>query len=169
MRPARADDAAALCDVHARAIRALPGPRPTAAQREAWMGRMRPESYLEPMPSRVRIVAELGPPESTRIIGYAQLHVAEGTVEAVYVDPDFARRGVGRALALALEREARARGLPGLVVEATENSVPFYGALGFLAKAVDRHRLAPGVNLECAVMEKRLGPGPGPCTRPVAR
>lgn len=158
LRPARPADAPALWIVHGRAIRALAGAPYTKDQLEAWAARTRPESYLEPARSRLLIVAETATREGPRIIGYGQLHIAEGTIEAVYVDPDHARRGVGAALVGALERESLTRGLPGLIVEASLNSVPFYRALGFIAKGVDQHPLAPGVNIACAVMEKRLIP-----------
>lgn len=109
---------------------------------------------------RYVIVAEAATPAGPRIAGYGQLHPVEGAIEAIYVDPDFARRGVGRALCGALEARARALGLPGLVLDASLNSAPFYAAMGFAQKCLDRHELAPGIDMAFAVMEKRLGPAP---------
>jgi putative acetyltransferase len=162
VRPARPADATALWIVHGRAIRALAGAPYTKDQLEAWAARTRPESYLKPARSRLLIVAETATRTGPRIVGYGQLHVVEGTIEAVYVDPEYARRGVGAALVSALERECLTRGLPGLIVEASLNSIPFYRALGFVAKEVDQHPLAPGVGIACAVMEKRLTPAAPP-------
>jgi hypothetical protein len=65
---------------------------------------------------------------------------------------------VGGLLVRALECEARARALPGLIVDASLNSLPFYRALGYVAKGVDHHPLAPGVSIDCVVMEKCFRP-----------
>jgi GNAT superfamily N-acetyltransferase len=162
IRPARPDDAKALWLVHGRAVRALAGTHYTPDEREAWATRMRPEGYLEPMATRLLLVAATTAEEGSRIIGYGQLHVAEGTIDAIYVDPGWVRRGVGAALVDALERESRTRGLTGLVVEASLNSVPFYQALGYVAKGLDQHPLAPGVGIAFVVMEKRLTPAAPP-------
>jgi putative acetyltransferase len=158
VRPARHADALALPDVHARAIRALAATHYTAEQRDAWIARVSPERVLQAMSARTLVVAEMATPDGPRVVGYGQLQPGEGVIEAIYVDPDFARRGVGTALLRALEGEARALGLPGLLLEASLNSVPFYGAMGFRQKGLDRHELAPGVDFACAVMEKRLEP-----------
>jgi ribosomal protein S18 acetylase RimI-like enzyme len=119
---------------------------------------MSPERLQEAMTARQLIVAEAATPDGQRVIGYGQLHPVEGAIEAIYVDPDYSRQGVGRALFAALEARARALGLPGLVLEASLNSVPFYVAMGFRQKYLDRHALAPGVHIACAVMEKRFAP-----------
>jgi putative acetyltransferase len=160
IRPAHPADAPALLTVHARAIRALAGTHYTEAQRDAWIARMSVPHLREAMAARHLIVAETTPPEGPRVVGYGQLHPVEGVIEAIYVDPDFARRGIGRALCGALEARARELGHPGLVLDASLNSAPFYAAMGFRQQCLDRHELAPGVHMACAVMEKRLGPAP---------
>lgn len=158
LRPAGPADAPALLSVHARAIRALAATHYTADQRDAWIARMSVDRLREAMLARVLVVAEAATPGGPRIVGYGQLHPVEGAIEAIYVDPDWTRRGVGRVLFEALEARARALGLPGLVLDASLNSVPFYGAMGFRRKGVDRHEPAPGVHFACVVMEKRLAP-----------
>ena len=88
---------------------------------------------------------------------------AEGLIEAVYVDPEAGRRGIGAALVAALEREARTRGARTLALEASLNSVPFYLAQGFDVETAAQHALAPGVALRCMVMSKALVPTGSPC------
>jgi putative acetyltransferase len=164
VRAARAADAPALAAIHARAIGALAAAHYTDAERAAWIARISVERLREAMTTRRLRVAEAAAPDGSRVVGYAQLHPGEGAVEAIYVDPDWARRGVGRALLGALEADARALGLPGLVLEASLNSVPFYVAMGFRQRGLDRHELAPGVQMVFAVMEKRFAP-PAPSGR----
>lgn len=156
IRPAQPADARALLDIHARAIRELAATHYSEDQRDAWVARMSAERLREAMTAREFLVAETATPTGPRIVGYGQLHPVEGVIEAIYVDPGFSRRGVGRSLFEALERRARALGLPGLVLDASLNSVPFYAAMGFRQKCLDHHALAPGVQMACAVMEKRF-------------
>jgi len=157
LRRARADDAEALATVHARAIAALDATHYTAAERAAWSARMSPDKYRVLVESRRITVAEAVTAGGRCIVGYAQLLPDEGVIEGVYVDPQWARRGTGTALVGALETEARALGLPGLVLDAALHSIPFYRSLGYRQECLSHHELAPGVRIACAVMDKRLG------------
>ena len=156
LRAARESDAQALWSVRSRAIRISAASHYGEDELDAWAERSRPEAHVQAIRTRPVVVAEIPSPDAPRIVGFAQLQPDEGVVEAIYVDPDFARRGVGAALFGELERMARARGLPGLTVEASLNSAPFYAAMGCVRRAIDRHELAPGVHLACVVMDKRL-------------
>jgi GNAT superfamily N-acetyltransferase len=70
-------------------------------------------------------------PDGDGLVGLGLLG-ARGLVHAIYVHPDFARRGVGSALLRALEREARRRGLSDLTLESTATGHPFYRSRGFV-------------------------------------
>jgi putative acetyltransferase len=146
-------DAAEIWAVRARAIRHGCASHYPPEELAAWTTRATPATCADAIATRHVIVAER---EDGRVAGYAQLDVQEGTVEAVYVDPDCARRGVGRALMDAVEAAARALGLPGLVVEASLNSVPFYGAIGYGHECWAQHSLGGGHRIACAVMSKRF-------------
>lgn len=146
-------DATAIWAIHTRAIRETASSHYPPQSVAAWSGRMTPESYVEPIEARVVLVAE---EDDGRLSGFAQLHPVEGVVEACYVDPDFARAGVGRALMAALEDAARARGRSALLLHASTNAIAFYRALGWTREADARQELAPGAWLDCAIMTKRL-------------
>jgi len=158
IRPARADDAPSIWSVHARAVRMSAVSHYTGAEVDAWANRVTPESYVDAMRTRRLVVAEMPGRNGPRIVGFGQLHPGEGIVEAIYVDPACERQGIGTALFRALERDARAAGLPGLLLDASLNSVPFYEAMGCRQEGLDRHELAPGVHIACAVMDKRFAP-----------
>ena len=99
------------------------------------------------------LVAEAG---GGRIAGFGQLDPREGVVQACYVDPDFGRRGAGRALMAALESEARLLGRATLTLDASLNAIAFYESLGWTRGADARHELAPGALLDCAIMTRRI-------------
>ena len=156
LRAATDADARAIWTVHTRAIRISAASHYTEDELDAWVNRMQPESYLGPLHTRRLIVAEMPGSEGPRIVGFGQLHPDEAVIEAIYVDPDWERQGIGTALVKALEEDVRARALPWVVSDASLNAVPFYLAQGFRQVALDHHELAPGVHIACAVMEKHL-------------
>jgi putative acetyltransferase len=156
LRDAVAADTQGIWRVHARAIRASAASHYTEDELDAWVERVQPETYLGLLGTRRLVVAETTSPGEQRIVGFAELLPEEAVIEAIYVDPDWERRGIGTALAGMLENDVRARGLPWVVSDASLNAVPFYHALGFRQVALDRHELAPGVHIACAVMEKTL-------------
>lgn len=153
IRPATPADCAPIWAVHTRAIRHGCASHYPPRDIAAWSGRTSPASYAEALITRVMLVAE---DDDGRIAGFAQLDPAEGVVEAVYVDPDFMRRGIGRALMRALEAEAGRLNLPRLVLDASLNAVPFYSAIGFVAEADVRHDLGTGHAIAAKLMTRRL-------------
>lgn len=153
IRRAAPADAPAIWAIHTRAIRETASAHYPPESVVAWSGRMTPESYIEPIEARVVLVAE---DDDGRIAGYAQLNPREGIVQACYVDPDFNRRGVGRALMAAVEDEARAHGRTALLLDASLNAIAFYASLGWREEARAHHELAPGAWLDCAIMTKKI-------------
>jgi putative acetyltransferase len=65
--------------------------------------------------------------------GFVSLEGAE-TIDMLYVDPDFARRGVATALLDALVRLAAARGAKTLASEVSDTARPLFERLGFQAQ-----------------------------------
>lgn len=151
LRRAAPADRAPIWAVRTRAIRHGAASHYDADAIAAWTGRLTPAKCGERLLTRAMFVAE---DDDGRIAGYAQLDPADGVVEAVYVDPDFARQGIGRALLAALEDEARRLGIDRLVLESSLNAVPFYAAQGY-GKDAD---LASGDGraIACTLMSKRL-------------
>lgn len=153
IRRAAPADAPAIWAIHTRAIRETASAHYPPESVVAWSGRMTPESYVEPIEARVVLVAE---DDDGRIAGYAQLNPREGIVQACYVDPDFNRRGVGRALMAAVEDEARAHGRTALLLDASLNAIAFYESLGWREETRAHHELAPGAWLDCAIMTRKI-------------
>jgi putative acetyltransferase len=153
LRPAVPVDAPALWAVHTRAVRHLAAAHYTPAQVDAWSARTTPASYAEPIVAGCLVVA--ADPDG-RVAGYGELAPDEGVIRAVYVDPDYARRGVGRALVQALEARAKDAGFAEVTLDASRNAVPFYQSLGYRSLAPSHHPLPHGVVLECEVMTRRL-------------
>ena len=84
----------------------------------------------EPLANNEVIVAEHG----DTIVGFASLTAHDGNdaeLDDLFVDPSHWRRGIGRALVYAAEREATAWDATRLHVVANPRAMAFYEAVGF--------------------------------------
>jgi len=78
-------------------------------------------------------------------------------VRAMFVRPDWTRRGLGRRIIEACEAEALAAGFRRLDLVATLPGVPLYTACGFVpTTGVEDVLLADGVALPCQAMTKAI-------------
>lgn len=157
IRRAEIEDARAIRLVHVEAIRAFCAGHYAPAEIEAWVA-PRPEThYDKAIRGKEFYIAE----EGGRVVGFAVLNQHESEVEAVYVSPRVARRGVGLSLLRTLEARALAHGLTGLHLCASLNAVEFYERAGFARGELTAHRLPGGVEIACVRMTKALAEKPG--------
>ena len=126
IRPATIEDRQALWQVHTQAIRQSATSHYDPIQIEAWAGRLTPEGKT-PNPE-VFIAAEA---DSAGIIGFGEINIQAGEIEAVFVAPEYGRRGVGRQILQALEALAAQHSLSNLVLDASLNAVEFYERAGY--------------------------------------
>lgn len=158
IRAASLEDAAALRALQKDAIAAIGEQHYTAAQRSAWFGDRTPEHYLAPIATRLMRVAQGSMADGFRspLLGFAQLNLTAGSVEAIYVRPAAQRSGIGRQLLQALESSARSAGAQVLWLDASLNAVPFYLRQGFEALSESEHPVGAQLTIPCVRMRKRL-------------
>lgn len=83
-------------------------------------------------------------------------------VRAMYVDPDFARRGIGRAVLAAIERAILDAGYEETDLDATLSGVPLYQRCGYAPTGETEVLLPDGARVRFITMHKRLaGARPG--------
>jgi putative acetyltransferase len=152
VRHAREGDAQGIFEVHIRAILEVCATHYSASQLEAWASHRPPGTHSPAIRSREFFVAV----DNSRLIGFGQLNLDTGEIEAVYVHPQALRQGVGSLLLCTLEKTARRAGLSCLHLKSTLNAVPFYQHAGFRTVAPTTHRISPEVELACVEMEKEL-------------
>lgn len=75
-------------------------------------------------------------------------------IRAFFVDPDYARRGLGHALLDRCEAEARGRGFARFELMATLPGVPLYRRFGYVAAEPVRYPLENGLDIEFVPMAK---------------
>src|SRR5215217_3899236 len=78
-------------------------------------------------------------------------------VRAMFVRPDWTRRGLGTRILEACEAAARAEGFRQLSLMATLPGLPLYERFGFQVRSREPIKLPDGVLLECAAMEEPIG------------
>ncbi len=91
-----------------------------------------------------------------RDAGELDPRVDAAKIRAFFVDPDHARRGIGRMLLERCESEARARGFRRLELMGTLPGVRLYEALGYQRGTMVHYPVAEGVNIEFIPMSKEL-------------
>lgn len=153
LRAGRPSDAAGLCAVQERAVRVLASGVYSQSQVESWTHGNAPDRYVEAMRSDgeaflVAVVRRQG------IVGFCSYKDDE--VRALYVDPDWARLGLGTALLRRAEKIIAAAGHRKIVIGASLVGLPFYEAHGY---SVIRHRhwrTRGGLMIPAADMEKTI-------------
>ena len=73
-------------------------------------------------------------------------------IRAFFINPDFARRGVGAAILKRCEQEALARGFTRLELMSTLPGLRFYAAHGYVAGEPIQWPLEPGLTIEFVPM-----------------
>ncbi|KAA0255409.1 MAG: GNAT family N-acetyltransferase [Acidobacteria bacterium] len=154
LRRAGVADAEGIHAVHTASIRSLCRGFYTDAQIETWTGVLVPERYRLVLEDTGRQVWVAQGPEG--LAGFGQLNPVSRELEALYVHPDHAGSGVGRALLCHLEGLAKESGAGALRLTATLNAVPFYERMGWVVAGRGTHTHPSGLALACAFMTRDL-------------
>ena len=101
----------------------------SADQCAAWAARADDPDFPKRLADALTLVALV----DGELAGFASLNGAE-TIDMLYVDPEFARRGVATALLDALTRLAAARGAKTLTADVSDTARPLFERQGFQAQ-----------------------------------
>lgn len=159
VRPTTAADAAEILALHVASIRAFGPAAYDERQVDAWATKEHgPEGYPVSDDRKRMFVVET----DDGLAGFGQLNLDDGAsgddaeVGAVYVHPDYARRGVGSTLLAKLEDVAREEGFVSVSLLASLNAVPFYERAGYERVEEATHATTGDVELTCVRMRKPL-------------
>lgn len=148
IRQATDHDRASICGVHRSSARSLSGVY-THDQIERWVSIMTPDRYT-PHVDNILVAEEHG-----SIVGFVWLS-DDGYVNAIYVAPAAAGKGVGSALLKRAEEKVIVQGITSLRLDATLNAVPFYERHGFVAEGDSIFRPVAEVEMRSTRMSKKL-------------
>lgn len=91
-----------------------------------------------------------------KIAGFSSIIPKDSELRAVYVDPKFGGKGVGKMLLNQVELEARKHGLQKLVMPASLSAEAFYKRHGYIEIQRIEHILKSGKKMPAVKMEKVL-------------
>lgn len=126
IRNAQPEDALQIHNLHTRSVRSLCNGHYTGEQIDGWIGHRTPEGYLEGIECREIFVAE----RAGRIVGFG--HAVSGEILAIFVDPVWSRKGIGRQLLHHAITVAQPPDSAPIQLEATLNAQSFYERCGFV-------------------------------------
>jgi putative acetyltransferase len=160
LRPYVPADAKRCAEIFRLSIEGLAAEDYDDDQREAWASRADDEqAFGARLGEALTLIAVI----DGAIVGFASLKGGE-EIDMLFVDPEFARQGVGRTLVDALTRLAQARGARRLTTEASDVAKPLFEREGFTAQK--RNLMRNGDQwLANTTMTKTLGADPAPPTR----
>jgi len=151
IRPGRPTDAAGLYAVHERAVRVLGRRVYSDTQIESWIHGNSPEHYIAAMHDEGEAF-EVAVTRLRGIVGFCALKGEE--LRSLYVDPDWARLGVGSALLQRAEARMAAAGHGKVVVGASLAGLPFYEQHGYRVVKHRHWRSRGGLMIPAVDMEK---------------
>jgi GNAT superfamily N-acetyltransferase len=93
---------------------------------------------------------------ASRDAGYLDPASEFAKIRAFFIHPEYARKGIARAILTRCEDEARAQGFRGLELMATLPGIEFYKSCGFVPAGNFDLELVDGVKLELVPMRKDL-------------
>jgi putative acetyltransferase len=153
LRPFIPADVVALRELFAQSIEELTQEEYDEDQRVAWASMAEDaQAFAKRLGAMVTLVVQI----EGEYVGFGSLR--DNTVlEMLYTHPYHVRKGVGTAIADALERIAAARGASEITVEASETAEPFFKGRGYVGT---RRNAIPVADqwLTSTTMKKQLTP-----------
>ncbi len=151
IRGAVLGDAEKLRDVYVASIRGLCSHHYTEVQIAHWTNRPA-NAFEQDIQNTIVCVCEF----QNSLIGYGQIDLQAAAIPAVYVHPDFVRRGVGSLLFCFLECEASSADIPRLNAKVPLNAVPFFCAHDYAEIGPTAIALPDGTSLAGVDMAHQL-------------
>ncbi len=149
LRRASPFDSDALWNLRTSSIAAIETSFYRAEDLSAWANRSQFSEFKDVISENFYIVAIL----KDQIIGGGFLDLKQRSIEAMYVQPEFKRRGVGKLILKSLISEARSQEWKEISLSSTLNAVPFYQSSGFEKLGRSKYKWNDGLEMECELMK----------------
>ncbi|WP_299619711.1 GNAT family N-acetyltransferase [Pelagibius sp.] len=154
LRLAVQEDAEALLRVHQRAILTLGRRVYNEAQLRSWATGNTSERYVKAIRDEGEVF-EVAEARRAGIVAFCSRK--DGEVRGLYVDPDWARHGIGSLLLNRAEAAIRAAGHDRVSIGASLVGLPFYEARGYTVLRHRHWKTRGGLFIPAAEMEKTVG------------
>lgn len=152
IRNAAPADAVALWAIRTDAIAQVCARVYTAEVIEKWLSVPMPACWGQVLVDKQSLVAT----EEKQAVGFGILDIKAQTIEAVFVSPSQAGKGIGRRMLTALEALAIRNGLTKLGLSSSINAVRFYTMAGYQLEGPSMFSHSAGFDMPCCLMTKKL-------------
>lgn len=151
IRKAHKDDAQAIWGIRNAAIIDQCKGHYSPEELAIWTAGEMTEPFVEAVENSFYVATSDG-----RIVGTGMIDLESGKVDAIFVDPNHMRTGIGRRILTHLEELALDTGLTQLSLDSTLNAAAFYRACGYVGDSLDKYESPRGLSLNCVPMSKSL-------------
>lgn len=157
IRKAQVADAERMIHVHFNAVHGIPENIYSQAVLLSWSPTPCSNRYewmrdVVHSPSRLALVAELG----FEICAFSICSLTDAFIQAIYVDPKFSGRGIGKDLLSYFENNFLQAGFSTVKLNSSINAVDFYRPLGYRVNTQTTQSLDDGTEMVCYEMQKTL-------------
>ena len=90
------------------------------------------------------------------ICGFVICSLSDGFIQALYVDPQFSGRGIGKSLLSSAEGYLIRTGISVAKLKSSNNSVNFYKSAGYRVMGPTTQKLNDGTEMNCYEMQRTL-------------
>lgn len=149
IRPALETDYPVMDQVQTASVRELCVGVYTPELIEEWVGKPRPERYAR---GREKGASYYVLMSGDKMYGYCGIGLKRLMIEAVFVHPDMAGKGIGGHLLRHLFSVATQAGINKLLVESSLNAVGFYSKHGFVEYGRSKMALTTGKKIDGVLM-----------------
>ena len=103
-------------------------------------------------PSHLTFVAEF----RLEICAFSICSLSDGFIQAIYVDPKFSGRGIGKDVLAYSEDHLLQAGFSIFKLNSSNNAINFYRSMGYCVNAQTTQSLGDGSKMICSEMQKTL-------------
>ena len=125
IRIATSEDAKAIHELHTISVTKLCSKSYEPEIIHGWLEGRTPQGYKGILKNEMYVLEEKG-----QIAGFS--HVVPGEIVAIFVHPEFIRKGIGSALVKHAAKIAKTNWNGPVKIDSTLNAEPFYESLGFV-------------------------------------
>lgn len=151
IRPASESDFEKMDEVQSAAARDLCSSAYEASLIEAWVGTPKPDRYRRGQKRGAQYHVLL---KHRQIIAFGGISIERGSLDALFVDPCHAGKGMGSRMMEHLLEIAREAGVKRLLIESSLNAVSFYARYGFAEYGRSEMACGEGMSMEAVLMER---------------
>jgi GNAT superfamily N-acetyltransferase len=151
IRKAHSGDAQRVFDIRNQAINHQCAGHYPAADLAVWTSGELSDYFIEVVANTGHVAVV-----DNQVTASGLLDLETGQVDAVFVDPAYMGRGIGRQMMDYLEERALQAELPHLILDSTLNAADFYRRCGFVGERIAQYQSPRGLTLACVPMIKHL-------------